>query len=326
MSNKPATNDHPEEIDLGYLVNKTGVFFKNLVKIFFLILAFFQKYIIITILLLIIGISYGLYKDSKGKKPFKNETIVIPNFESVDYLYGKVDALNSKISIRDTVFLRGVLDANYRKIRKIEIEPIVDIYNFISKSREHIDIFRILFQNQELSEFVEDMATSKYYKYHKLDFTIVGEENSEEIINDILLYLNSNEHFLEYQKVLRENTELEIAENTKMIAQVDSIFKAASSFPYTDKSNQSVYINDNSQLYNLLTAKRELLEDRTSLLMRQKDETDVIKLVSASYNLKPDGFVMSNAIKYPIYLILLFSLIFFIKYAYQKLKAIAESN
>ncbi len=326
MSNKPASNEHPEEIDLGYLVNKTGVFFKNLVKVFFLILAFFQKYIIIVIVLIIIGFSYGYFKDRTSFKIYSNETIVIPNFESVDYLYGKVEALNQKISLKDTVFLKKILDTNYLKIRKIEVEPIVDIYNFISRSREHIDIFRVLFQNQDMSEFVEDMTTSKYYKYHKLDFTTIGDESSERIIQDILNHFNSNSHFLEYQEEIRANTSLEIAENARMIAQVDSVFKAVSSFPSKEKSNQSFFINDNSQLNDLLTSKRELLEDRMKLKMRYIDETDVIKLVSANYNLKPDGIVLSNKVKYPLVLIFLFSLVFFIGYAYKKLKAIVESN
>lgn len=326
MNNTPTTNNPQEEIDLGYLLNKIGVFFKNLIKLFFLILAFFQKYIIVTVVLIIIGIAYGYYKDKKAEKKYENETIVIPNFESVDYLYGKVEAFNSKLSIRDTIFLKDVLGTNSRKIRKIEIEPIVDIYNFVSKSREHIDVFRILFQNQELSDFVEDMATSKYYKYHKLNFTIVGDESSEKIINDILQYFNSNEHYLEYQEVGRENTLLEIAENTKMIAQIDSVFKAVSTFTSQEKSNQSFFINDNSQLNDLLISKRELLEDRMNLMMRYKDETEVIKLVSADYNLKPEGFYISNKLKYPILLILIFSLIFFTRYAYKKLKVIADSN
>jgi len=326
MTNHPQNTNQSEEIDLGYLFNKMGDFFKSFVKLLFLIFAFFQKYIYITILLIIIGIGYGYYKDKTSKKTYLNETIVIPNFESVDYLYGKVDALNSKILLRDTLFLKQILDTNYNKIKKLEIEPIVDIYNFVAKSREHIDIFRILFQNQELSEFVEDMATSKYYKYHKLNYTIVGDKSSEKVINDLLLHINTNEHFLEYQNVGRVNRTLEISENAKMIAQVDSVFKAVSTFSTENKSNQSLFINDNSQLNTLLTTKRELLEDRMKLLMQDKDETDIVKLVSANYNLKPDGFIISNTIKYPIMLILLFSLVFFIGYAYKKLKVIAEDK
>lgn len=326
MSNTPTNNNPQEDIDLGYLFNKIGVFLKNLIKSFFLILAFFQKYIIIIITLIILGFAYGYYKDKIVEKKYENETIVVPNFESVDYLYGKVEAFNSKISLQDTIFLNEVLGNNSRKIRKIEVEPIVDIYNFVSKSRENIDVFRILFQNQELSEFLEDMVTSKYYKYHKLNFSIVGQENSEEIIKAVLQYFNSNEHFLEYQEVVRENTLLEIAENTKMTAQIDSVFKAVSTFASNEKSNQSLFINDNSQLNDLLISKRELLEDRTKLLMRYKDEKEIIKLVSATYNLKPDVIYISNKLKYPILLVLFFSLIFFTKYTYKNLKAFAESN
>lgn len=326
MSNQNENTNHSEEIDLGYLFNKINQLFRSAVVVLFEVIAFFLKYKIIVGVIILIGIAYGFYKDANEKPILNNETIVIPNFESVDYLYGKVEALNQKIALKDTVFLKEILDTNHRKIRKVEIEPIVDIYNFISRSRAHIDIFRILFQNQEMSDFVEDMATSKYYKYHKLDYTIVGENSSELIISDLLEYINSNEHFIDYQEVVRLNTSLELAENAKMIAQIDSIFKSVSKFSTENKSSQSLFINDNSQLNNLLTTKRQLLEDRMKLVMRDKDETEIVKLVSANYNLSPDVFVLSNKVKYPIVLVFLFSLIFFIRYVFKKLKAIAEDN
>ena len=97
-----------EEVDLGYLFKSIGGFFKKILRTLFLILDFFKKYFIIIIILLIIGFAYGYYKDYNAIKTYDNEVIVIPNFESVDYLYDKVEAINKKIASGDTIYLQNV--------------------------------------------------------------------------------------------------------------------------------------------------------------------------------------------------------------------------
>ncbi|NCT18276.1 MAG: hypothetical protein COZ75_05510 [Flavobacteriaceae bacterium CG_4_8_14_3_um_filter_34_10] len=327
MSNQPTHSNQTEEIDLGYLFKKLGDFFKRCVKLLFLIIAFFIKFKIIVIFLILIGLAYGYYKDITSKKIYANEAIVIPNFGSVDYLYDKVKAINTKISANDTLYLQAILDTNFRKIKKIEIEPIIDIYNFAAQSRENIDIFRILFQNQELAEFVEDLTTSKYYKYHRINFTVVGNEDSELIIKQLLDYFNNNEHYNQYQEINTENTALLIKESTIMISQIDSLIQSAIRDSSKNNGSQSVNINDKSDLGTLIYRKQEILKSRLELLTKEKDQVQIIKQVSLNYNLTPEkGFSISNKIKYPILFVLLFSLVFFIRYAYNKLEAIAKSN
>jgi hypothetical protein len=327
MNNQPSHSNKSEEIDLGYVFKKISDFFKNTVKLLFVVLAFFKKYIIIVVLLFLIGFGFGYYKDETSKKVYLNEVILIPNVESVDYLYDKVNALNVKIKLKDSLYLKSILDTNYRKIRKIEIEPIVDVYNFVSKSRENIDIFRILLQDQEFKEYLDDFATSKYFKYHRLKFSIVGTNDSQKIVQDILDEFNENEHFSEYLEVGKENTDLQIEQISVMIQQIESIIKSSTEFAAENKSNQSVFINDNSDLANLLIIKKNMLEDLLLLNMKSKDEVQIIKPVSFNYNVVgKGGFSISNKIKYPIILLFFFSFFFFLIYLYKKLKAIAEGD
>lgn len=327
MSNTPTTNNHQEEIDLGYLFKKINQLFKRAVVALFEVIAFFLKFKFIVIALIIVGVVYGYYKDRNSVPTHRNEAIVIPNFESVDYLYDKVEALNTKIAANDSLYLKTILGTNYRKLRKIEVEPIVDIYNFAAQSRENIDIFRILFQNQELSDFVEDITTSKYYKYHRMNFFIKGEKHSPLIVENLLAYFNNNNHFSEYQKIYSDNTSYQLNQNAIMIAQIDSLFQAAISYSKRTEGAQTVNINDNSDLGTLIFRKQEILKERIELLKQQKDGIKVIKEVSLSYNLLPDeGIRLSNKVKYPILLILLFSLVFYVRYLYKKLETIAKSN
>lgn len=319
-----AQQSSSEEIDLGYLFKKSNDFFKSLVRAFFKILYFFKRYFIIVIVLLIIGFGYGYYKDSKDLITYNNEVIVIPNFESVDYLYDKIEAINSKISSRDTLFLKQVLDTNFKKLKNIKIEPIVDIYNFVSKSNRNFDVLRLIAEKQDFSEYIKDISTSKYYKYHRMDISILGEDSSEKVVADLFSFLNKNEHFKEYQKVYVENKKFEIQEYYKMVSQIDSLLTANS---LINNGASNVSINNSTNLYSLIEKKKELLEELVVLRTQEIDFTTPIKTVNADYNLKMKKFLyLSNKIKYPLILVLGFSLVFFILYLFKSLKGYAHSR
>lgn len=326
MSNHPTNNSTSEEIDLGYLIKQTVFLFKRAIKYLFIVINFFLKFKFILLGIIIIGILYGYNKDKNSLKTYESQVLVIPNFESVDYMYDKSEALNTKVRLKDTVFLKDLFGSKSIYFRNLEIEPIVDIYNFVSKSRENIDVFRILSHNQDMKDYVEDMSNSKYYKYHRMTFTIVGKDNAEFIVDRVLNYLNDNSHFNEYREVSIENTQMLLDENIKMITQVDSIISASTAFAANNKSNQSVFINNNSQLNSLLTTKQELLDNRLKILFKAKDETAIVKIVSASYNLIGEKrFIISNKIKYPVLFVFAFSMFFFVRFLFKKLKAIAET-
>lgn len=315
-----AEQNYTEEIDLNYLFRKSNNFFKKSVRAIFLIFNFFLKYWIVTLLLLIIGIGYGFYKDSISSKVYKNEGIIIPNFESVDYLYGTIEELNKRIHLSDTLYLKEIIGNNYHSLKKIEIEPISDIYNMMTKSREQIDVFRIIYQNQEFDKFVENISTSKYFKFHKITFTIKGENRSKEIIKNIFSYWNNNSHFKEYEKIYSENAVFQVYEYKNMISQVDSIIKAISSASNNNQSS-GVVISDNTNLHLLLQQKREMLNELLQAEIRLNDYTEPIKLVNMDYEVQAVG--ISNIIKYPLLLLFLFSLIFFIRFLLFRMRAIA---
>lgn len=322
MSNTPTTNNHQEEIDLGYLLNKVNQVFKKAVKLFFELIGFFIKFWIIVLALLVIAIAYGYYKDYNTKTVYDNKAIVIPNFESVDYMYAKVDALNAKIESRDTVFLKQVLDTNHRKLRKIELEPIVDIYNFISKSRENIDIFRIFVQSQELDEYIEEYSNSKYYKYHTLNLRIRDEESAELIFGKVLEFLNDNEHYSSYGATHRKNLEFQIKEYDNMITQFDSLIASMSR---NNIPNQGVAMFDYTNLHLLFERKRDMMKEKLEVEKKLTDYEETIKLVDVEYNLETEAR-LSSKIKYPIFVFIGIILLFFAQYTLSWLRKIANEN
>lgn len=303
-------NTTSDEIDLGYLSQKLNALGKKVVRGILMIIDFFLKYWIITLTLIIVGIGLGYFSDRSSKNILSNEGIVIPNFESVDYLYGTIDDFNSRINSGDTIFLKKVLGPHYFAIKSIEIEAIPDINHFAA-NREQIDVFRILYQNQDFEEFMANIAVNRNFKYHKVKFMISEIGNAEEIVNNILTYLNANEHFRNYAKVYNRNVELQIEEYHQMLAQVDSIIKAVS-FRTKNNTISGVSISDNSNLDMLLVQKREILSELMKTEINLVDFTSPIKLVYMDYNVETGG--IPKFIKYPIIFVGLFSLIFFIRF------------
>lgn len=320
---EPKSNS--EEIDLGYLLKKSGDFFKSLLRGFFMIVDFFIKFYIVIIVLIIIGVIIGFYKDKNAVESYNNELIVIPNFESADYLYDKVAAINTKIAMGDSIYLKSILNDNFGNLKGIKIEPIVDIYDFVSKKRENIDIFRIIAEKQDYSEYVEDVTKSKYYKYHRLNITTRGTENSKEIVRDLLAYINTNPHFVEYKTVYKNVKDFEVKQYYDMVAQIDSLIKASAT--RNEAAASSVKVITNNDQHYLIEKKQDLLEDLTNLKMEQLDYTEPVKIVNVDYNLKTKRFLsISNKVKYPILLILLFSGIFLVIYMFKSMRKYSESN
>src|SRR6476469_6965860 len=104
-----------QEIDLGAISKNVGNAFRNLNAFIFDCIQFFLRNIIIIGLLLVIGIGLGYYLD-ETRKTYDHRIIVTPNFGSVDYLYNKIDLLNSKIKERDTLFLKSIGIQNPSKL------------------------------------------------------------------------------------------------------------------------------------------------------------------------------------------------------------------
>ena len=108
MSQESQNYNDNQEIDLNQITKKIGSFFEGFFTSIFKGFLFIKKNSIVIIALVIVGLIAGFYLDKKIKE-FDHQIIVSPNFSSTDYLYSKVQLINSKITERDTVFIRDVV-------------------------------------------------------------------------------------------------------------------------------------------------------------------------------------------------------------------------
>lgn len=281
-----STNSQDQEIDLGQLSKKIGNFFQTLIDSFFEFILFLKRNIIIIAALFILGVVLGYFLDKKTKV-YDHEIVVLPNFGSVDYLYSKINLINSKIKEGDTVFLKSIGIKEPKKLDLVEVEPIIDVYRFIEQRESNFDLIKLMAEDGDLDKIIEDKITSKNYPFHLILIKTQKKFKKDEFIDPIMSYLESSEYFSVVQKEMFQSLKTEIASNEQTIIQINNILNEFNNTTASNsKSDKLIYYNENNQLNDVIKSKEEvvnkLTNNRISLINYQK----TIKEVTSTLNIK----------------------------------------
>lgn len=327
MNTRVPQNNDDQEIDLLQISKKINNFFERINTSIFRGIQFFVRNWIIVLILVIVGFGLGLFLD-KTQKQYESEIIVRPNFESVDYLYSKIALLSSKVKENDTIFLKSIGIKNPEEIRKIELEPIIDIYKFIDNNEQNLKLLELMAEYGDLKTVVKETTTSKNYLFHNITISTSTKENSNSYVQAVLKYLNVSSYYKEVQKLRIENIQRKIKENTIIIAQIDGILNEFSNASTTHKtSDKLVYYNENTQLNDIIKTKETLSKEIGNLKFELLNSNKIIKENSIALNRQKDG-TLNNKFRFilPLLFILGFSMItFFIKF-YNRQKALSGLN
>lgn len=313
-------NEENNEIDLSKISKKIGRFFERVSIKLFLGIFFIKKNTIIVSVILVFGGVLGFVFD-KFYKVYDHQIIVTPNFNSTDYLYAKIDLINSKIKEGDTLFLKNVVGIQNPKLfKEIEIEPIVDIYKFIGTNPVNFEFVKLLGEDGDLKKIVVDPLTSRNYTYQNISFSTSKPTNSEKTIKPLLKYLNDSEYFAKIQKIYVENITAKIKENDSIISQINGVLN---SFSKTINSNQKssnlVYYNENTQLNEVIKTKDELITEQGSKRLQLIDSDKIIKDSSSTINIINDNGINGKfKLVLPLILLGIFFLFRFLKFYYFK--------
>lgn len=288
MSTNSQNNDFDnQEIDLSRISKKLGGFFEKVsIKIFKGIL-FIKRNLILIGVLFILGGVMGHFMD-RNNTNYDNQIIVTPNFFTTDYLYNKIDLINSKVNEGDTVFLKNVVGLkDVKKFTGIKIEPIIDIYKFIGTNPVNFEFVKLLAEDGDLKKIVEDKLTSKNYLFHNISFSTSNLTQEEKTVKPLLEYLNNSDYYKKIQIESIKNIQIKIEENDSIISQINGVLNSFSStINSPTKSDKLVYYNDNTQLNDVIKTKNELITEqgyhRVELLGLDK----IIKESSATINIK----------------------------------------
>ena len=323
MSLDLPNNQKKDEVDFTNSSQGVGKTMSGFGGFVFKTMQFVIRNIIIVALLLIVGFALGIYLDSSAKK-YNHTLTVSPNFGSVEYLYSKIELLQSKIRENDTVFLKSVGFSNPSAIRKIKIEPIVDIYRLAKQEDIYFRTLSLLAEGASMQQVMEDKVTARNYRFHQIMFSSNNPISEKGLISELLAFLNESAFFAKLQTQYRSSLESKIVANESTLTEIDNILRtsvqnseagkpASGTIVYTEKSQ----LNDVILTKNLLLHSQE--ENRIDMMMYDK----IIKESAVMVNMKQHpvaGGIMKFLV--PLVFILIFALIVSGRkyYYYQKAK------
>ncbi|MDO5509091.1 MAG: hypothetical protein Q4F57_00205 [Weeksellaceae bacterium] len=240
------------------------------------------RYIYVLIALIVLFVLYHIFLYKEQEKSYVSEIQLVQNFESANYLYQTINAIDSKIAVQDTVFLKQVFGPQYNHIESVKIESIPDLFDFSSKTKNTLEIFKLLNEGHDAVANLTTYTESPFFKQHLLTVTSRGFGNSSQLITNLINYINSNEHYKQYGQVIRENTRLEIEDAKKSIAQINNILDNQTQI---QGSSGSVY-NIQQDYSNLIREKRILINNLLVLEIRMRDAENIIKVTDYVYDKK----------------------------------------
>ena len=287
MSNTLQNNSENQEIDLSQVSKKITAFIESIFTLIFNGILFVKRNIIIIGVLFFVGVGLGVYMD-KTIKEYKHQIIVTPNFSSTDYLYSKIDLINSKVNEGDTLFLKNVVGIKEPQMfNQIEVEPIADIYQFIANNPVNFEFIKLLGEDGDLNKIVVDPLTSKNYIYHNITFSTSKLTDEESTIKPILNYLNNSEHYNKIQKQYAENIKLKMIQNDTIISQINGVLNSFSKkVNGANTSDKLVYYNESTQLDDVIKTKDFLVTEQGNKRLELVNIDKIIKDSSTTINIK----------------------------------------
>ncbi len=310
-------NNQDQEIDFSLLTKKIAGLFESFLGFIFNCILYVKKNIIILGLLFVIGAVLGFLSDDSNNK-YEHDIIVTPNFGSTDYVYDKVGLLNAKIKQNDSIFLKSIGILEPKKVTLIEIEPIIDIYNFVNnnsatsannaQNSQNFELVKLLSEDGDIKKVIKDELTSKNYSHHTIHINTNGQASNKNTIDPILLYLNKSDFYSKYQNTYVDNMNNKLKQNDIIINQIDNILNQFSTSSLSNqKSDKLVYYNENTQLNDIIKTKDGLINENSYLKNQLVSLDKIIKENSRIVNIKnTKGLGNKLILVLPIFFILVF--------------------
>jgi len=287
-------NNSSEEIDLGVLVKKINGFFSNISLTIFKGILFVKKNILIFGALFIIGAVLGYFLD-KTNPSYDSEIIVAPNMDGTDYLYSKIELLTSKLNEGDKPFFKSIGINNPEKISLIEIEPIIDIYNFVNNSTsaasaqntQNFELVKLLSESSDITKVINDKLTSKNYPHHKIHIVTSDKTSIDATIKPLMKFLNTDEYLNKILEISKDNIIIKMKKNEELIAQTDSLIRILTVNLMKDQSKASlVYNNENNQFNDFFNLKNGLINEIADQRIALVNSNSVIIDISTVVNIR----------------------------------------
>lgn len=309
-----------DEVDLKAISGSIGKFFRGIERIFFKSFEYLIRNIIWIVLIIAVGFALGYFLDEQDR-PYEHEVIVRPNFNSAHYLYSKVDYLSSIIRERDTVSIKKLGVNSPEKLLGVKLEPIVDVYNFVSRHELNFKTLELLAEDGDLNKIVMEPTTSMNYTHHMLTIVTRQKTSREAVVKPIMDFFNDSPYYASVKAESVNNVKSKMKTNEVLIAQIDAILESVAQKTVTG----GTVVNSESQLDNVIRTKDALIEEQGFFRVELHNLTDIVKPTSVVLNIERNK-KLDDKMKFvlPILFVVLFVFIqnFFRVYRNYKRRAI----
>lgn len=273
-------------------------------RLFGKIINFIKNNFFKLLILFVIGLVLGFVKDKYDKR-YVSTIIVIPNFNTVDFLYEKTALLEANLKGKNTAFFKKY-QITPKGISKVSVKPIVDIYNLAKKNTNYYNIFKTLSQNSSANKVIKDYTTSKNFPKHLI--TIKSSTKiTEEVTQGIMSFINKSDFYERSRKKILENLHNEIKVNSEVIKQIDAILDRV---PQNNTTKSTVFFNENSELKDLVLQKLSLVNRNHDLKVHSDNLKYIVTPIGSFLNMK-DSEGLNDKYKFVLPLVLVFCFILF---------------
>ena len=310
-----STNSQDQEIDLGLVAKGIKDFFNGIINSFFDFIFFLKKKILLVISLFVIGLFLGYFLDKSSS--YTQDILVIPNFGSNEYLYKKIDFLNSRIIQNDTAFFKSIGVSNSEIIGKIEIKAVNGVFKFVNQgpeNKQNFELIKLMAEEGNIEEILKSDATSRNYYLHNITFKTSEKITQKNVIDPILKYLQENNFYKTQQKIYQKNIENKIKFNDSLIVQIDKLILNLS-----NNKSGNISFSEESGISELINKKDQLIIETQNLYINKHEFEEIIKTQNISINnLNTKGLNHKMKLFLPVLFIILYLILYNFRALYKK--------
>ncbi|PKA98294.1 hypothetical protein B0O79_1979 [Flavobacteriaceae bacterium MAR_2009_75] len=276
-----------DEIDLGQLLKMIGNGFNRLGIFILRVFLYLKKNALKLLGLIILGVAISFLLSTMVDKKLKTETIVQPNFDGEDYLYDVIDEIQANISSKDSAFLKTTgLSIDDVKGFKVEIQPIVakeEVKEEVEQELQYLELLQSFKDESFAIDIMRSELTKKSIVPHRITFTYTDSEKGKMIVEKLLTYINNNDYYQSLSSVFRDNAQLRIDQNNKLIEQIDELVNNYSkTLLQKEQAPTSVYMENESALNisSLLILKNRMIKEIEEKKLELSSQSQVISILN----------------------------------------------
>jgi len=293
-------NKHSQEIDLRFLWQKFLAMLDGLGLWFFRLVRFLIRNVYVVVSLVVLGLVLGYFLDKKNNTTYKHQIILALNFDSSSFLYSKI---------------KNIKKSEFSDVKSVHIEPIIDVYGFISDKWDNLKIAEFLGENNiRIHKHKEGDQVEKIYKYHTLTLTSEEKDIEGSVIDKFLDDINKEPYFLNRKEIENENIKTQIREYEQSIEDLNNIFKNLGDTSRIEGSG--IKIETQSQTNDLLDNKQNLIDKVSKLKILQVEQQKVFYDLTRITNIKASS--NSYILMLPLVFIAFFIVLAILKKLYRR--------